>query len=164
MQADFVTELFKRCRENDIHTCADTSGFGSKQDMGKILAYANLVYFDLKHMDPAEHKKFCGQSNDLILKNLALVVEKGIPMVIRVPLIPGYNDSDKNITAVAKTVAELNKGIPVNILPYHRYGENKYRMIDMKYRLIDVKYPTEKGLDKAKQIIESFGLKCEISR
>ena len=164
MQADFVAELFKRCRKNGIHTCADTSGFGSQQDMEKILAYADLVYYDLKHMDPAEHKKLCGQSNDLILKNLALVVEKAIPIVIRVPLIPGYNDSDENITAIAKTVAELNKGISVNILPYHRYGENKYRMIDMKYRLKDVKYPTEKELDKAKQIIESFGLKCEISR
>src|SRR4030042_3410747 len=103
-------------------------------------------------MDPAEHKKLCGQSNDLILKNLALVVEKAIPIVIRVPLIPGYNDSDENITAIAKTVEELNKGIPVNILPYHRYGENKYRMIDKKYQLHDVKYPTENELEKAKHI------------
>jgi pyruvate formate lyase activating enzyme len=65
---------------------------------------------------------------------------------------------------VARTVAELAKETPVNILPYHRYGENKYRMIDKKYQLKDVKYPTEKELEKAKQIIESFGLKCEISK
>jgi pyruvate formate lyase activating enzyme len=164
MQADFVAELFKRCRKNDIHTCADTSGLGSKQAMEKILAYTDLVYYDLKHMDAAEHKRICGQSNDLILRNLALVVERGIPMVIRVPLIPGYNDSDENITAMAKTVAELAKETTINILPYHRYGENKYRMIDMKYQLKDVRYPTEKELDRAKRIIESFGLKCEISK
>jgi len=164
MQADFVAELFKHCRINEIHTCADTSGFGSEKKMEKILAYTDLVYYDLKHMDSAEHKRLCGRSNDLILRNLALVVEKGIPMVIRVPLIPGYNDSDENITAIAKTVAELTKETPVNILPYHRYGENKYRMIDMKYQLHDVKYPTEKELEKAKHIIESFGLKCEISK
>jgi pyruvate formate lyase activating enzyme len=164
MQADFVAELFKRCRENEIHTCADTSGFGSKQAMETILAYADLIYFDLKHMDAAEHQRLCGQSNDLILSNLALVVEKGIPMVIRVPLIPGYNDSDENITALAKTVADMTKETPVNILPYHRYGENKYRMTDKTYQLDGVKYPTEEELEKAKQIIESFGLKCEISR
>jgi pyruvate formate lyase activating enzyme len=164
MQADFVAELFKHCRKNEIHTCADTSGFGSKQEMEKILAYTDLVYYDLKQMDTAEHERTCGQSNALILSNLALVVEKGIPMVIRVPLIPGYNDSDENITAIAKTVAELTKETPVNILPYHRYGENKYRMIDMKYQLDDLKYPTEEELDKTKQIIESFGLKCEISK
>ena len=164
MQADFVAELFKRCREDEIHTCADTSGFGTKEAIEKVLAYTDLVYYDLKHMDTAEHKKTCGQSNDLILSNLALVAEKGIPMVIRVPLIPGYNDSDENIAAIAKTVADLAEGTPVNILPYHRYGENKYRMIDMNYQLDHVESPTEEELDKAKRIIESFGLKCEISR
>jgi pyruvate formate lyase activating enzyme len=61
-------------------------------------------------------------------------------------------------------VAELAEGTPVNILPYHRYGENKYRMIDMKYHLSDVRSPTEEELDKAKHIIESYGLKCEISK
>jgi pyruvate formate lyase activating enzyme len=164
MQADFVAELFKHCRENEIHTCADTSGFGSKQAMEIILAYTDLIYYDLKHMDAAEHERLCGQSNDLILSNLALVVEKGIPMVIRVPLIPGHNDSDENMTAIAKTVADMDKETPVNILPYHRYGQNKYRMIDKTYPLDGVEYPTEEGLNKAKQIMESFGLKCEISR
>lgn len=164
MQADFVAELFKHCRNNEIHTCADTSGFGTKQAMEKLLTYTDLLFFDLKHMDTAEHKRTCGQSNDLILSNLSLVVEKGIPMVIRVPLIPGYNDSDENITAIAKTVAELTREALVNILPYHRYGENKYRMIDMRYQLDDVKSPTEDELGKAKQIMESFGLKCEVSK
>ena len=165
MQADFVAELFRRCREDEIHTCADTSGFGTKEAIEKVLAHTDLVYYDLKHMDPAEHKRNCGQSNDLILSNLALVVEKGIPLVIRVPLIPGYNNSDANITAIAKTVAErTSEGTPVHIMPYHRYGENKYRMIDKKYQLGDVESPTEEELNKAKQIIESFGLKCEISQ
>jgi pyruvate formate lyase activating enzyme len=164
MQADFVAELFKLAKEDEIHTCADTSGFGSKQSMEKILKYTDLVYYDLKHMDPVKHKEYCGVSNDLILTNLALIVEKGIPTVIRVPLIPGYNDSDENISALGKTVSELTKDSPVNLLPYHRYGENKYRMIDMKYPLDDVQSPTEEELSKAKQIIESFGLKCEISK
>lgn len=164
MQAGFVAELFKRCKEDEIHTCADTSGFGTKEAIEKVLAYTDLVYYDLKHTDPIEHKKTCGQSNDLILSNLALVAEKGNPMVIRVPLIPGYNDSDESIAAIAKTVAELTEGTPVNILPYHRYGENKYRMIDKKYQLDDIKGPTEEELDKAKQIIRSFGLQCEISK
>ena len=164
MQADFVAELFKRCREGEIHTCADTSGFGTKEAIEKVLAYTDLVYYDLKHMDPAEHKKTCGQSNDLILSNLSLVAEKGIPMVIRVPLIPGYNDSDENMTAIAKTVTELAGVNSVHIMPYHRYGENKYRMIDKEYQLDHVESPTEEELNKAKRIIESFGLKCEISK
>ncbi len=163
-QADFVAALFKRCRKDGIHTCADTSGYGSGKAMEKILTYSNLIYFDLKHMDPVEHEKFCGQSNDLILSNLALAVKKKVPLVIRIPLIPGYNNSDENITAIAKTVAGLIKKARVNILPYHSYGANKYRMIDIKYQLDDVKNPAEEELDRAKKIIESFGLKCEISK
>ena len=164
MQADFVAELFKRCREDEIHTCADTSGFGTREALEKVLAYTDLVYYDLKYMNPEEHKRNCGQSNDLILSNLSLVVDKGIPMVIRVPLVPGYNDSNVNITAIARTVSELAEGTPVHIMPYHRYGENKYRMIDKKYQLDDVESPTEEKLEKAKRIFESFGLKCEISK
>lgn len=163
MQADFIAELFKRCREEDIHTCADTSGFGTKDAMEKILTYSDLVFFDLKHMDPVEHEKQCGQSNNLILSNLALVVEKKVPILIRVPIIPGYNDSDENITAIAETVAKLTKEASVNILPYHGYGANKYRMIDMEYRLDDVKSPSEEELDRVKKIIESYGLGCEVS-
>jgi len=164
VQADFVAELFRRCQELNIHTCADTSGYGSQEAMEKILEYSNLVYFDLKHMDPEEHKKLCGQSNELILRNLALVVAKGVPVVIRVPLIPGYNNSEENLRALAKTVVDITKDAPVNLLPYHRYGANKYRMLDLKYQLEGVKEPTKEELEKAKSIIESYGLKCQISK
>jgi pyruvate formate lyase activating enzyme len=164
VQSDFVAALFKKSWADGIHTCADTSGYGTKKAMEKILSYTNLVYFDLKHMDSAEHKKYCGQSNDLILSNLSLVVQKKIPLVIRIPVIPGYNNSDENITAIAKTVSRLTKKATISILPYHSYGANKYRMIDMKYMLDDVKTPTEEELSKIRQIIESFGLNCDISK
>jgi pyruvate formate lyase activating enzyme len=163
MQADFIAELFRRCRDENIHTCADTTGFGTREAMEKILAHSDLVFFDLKHMDPALHKRQCGQSNELILNNLALVVERKVPMVIRVPLIPGYNDSDENITAISETVAGLTRQAPVNILPYHGYGANKYRMIDWEYQLDDVNPPSEEALARVKKIIESYGLECEIS-
>ncbi|MBN2039614.1 MAG: glycyl-radical enzyme activating protein [Spirochaetes bacterium] len=164
MQADFVAELFKLCKADGIHTCADTTGFGSEQALEKILEYTDLVYFDLKHMDPEKHKEYCGVSNDVILKSLALIIEKKIETVIRVPLIPGYNDSDENISELGKTVSGLTKDVVVNLLPYHRYGENKYRMVDMVYQLSNVPTPTEEQLNKAKEIIESYGLKCEISK
>jgi pyruvate formate lyase activating enzyme len=164
VQADFVAALFKKCQTDGIHTCADTSGYGTQKAIEKILTYTDLVYFDMKHMNPVEHKKYCGQSNDLIFNNLSLVIKKKIPLVIRIPLIPGYNDSDENISAIAKTVSKLTKKAVISILPYHSYGSNKYRMIDMKYMLDDVKTPSEDELNKVRQIIESFGLKCEVSK
>ncbi len=164
MQADFVAELFRRCREAGFHTNADTTGYGSPEALEKILEYSDLVYYDLKHMDPAKHVEYTGVSNELILKNLELVVKKGVPVVIRVPLIPGYNNSDENLHALGRTVSNIAKDAPVNILPYHKYGANKYRMVDMVYKLDDVPECTQEELDKAKEIIESYGLKCEISK
>ncbi len=163
-QPDFVAALFKRCREAGYHTCADTSGFGDPAALQKILEYADLVYFDLKHMDPEEHKRYIGQSNELILKNLELVAKKGVPVVIRVPLIPGYNNSDENLRALAAKVAVIAKDAVVNLLPYHRYGANKYRMLDMTYQLETVPELTQDELIHAKEVIESYGLKCEISK
>lgn len=163
-QADFVAALFKKCKEAGYHTNADTSGFGDPAALEKILEYSDLVFFDLKHLDPAKHQEYTGQSNELILSNLRLAVEKGVPMVIRVPLIPGYNDSAENLHALGKTVAALAKDSVVNILPYHKYGANKYRMIDMTYQLEDVPELTPDELQRAKEIIESHGLKCEISK
>lgn len=163
-QPDFVVELFKRCREAGFHSNADTSGYGSSEALARILEYSDMVFFDLKHMDPEEHKKLTGQSNELILKNLALVVEKGVPVIVRVPLIPGYNDSEENLHAVARAIRDITTNAPVNILPYHRYGANKYRMVDMTYQLDDAPELTDEELEKAKVIIESYGLKCEISK
>jgi pyruvate formate lyase activating enzyme len=163
-QADFVAELFRRCREAGFHTNADTSGFGDPAALEKILAYSDLVYFALKHMDPEKHKAYTGVSNELILKNLALVAKKGVPVVIRVPLIPGYNDSDENLHALAGAVRDIAPDASVNILPYHRYGANKYRMVDMVYQLENVPENTQEQLDHAREIIESHGLKCEISK
>ncbi len=162
-QPDFVAELFRRCREAGIHTCADTSGFGEAAAMEKILTYCDLVFFDLKHMDPVLHELYCGQSNELILSNLALVIKKQVPVVIRVPLIPGYNNSEEHLNALARAVAELGKDIPVNLLPYHRYGANKYRMVDMVYQLEELRSLTREELEAAKTMIESFGLTCTIS-
>lgn len=163
-QADFVAALFKKCREAGFHTNADTSGFGDPAALEKILDYADLVFFDLKHMDPKEHLTLCGQSNSVILSNLERVVKKGVPVVIRVPLIPGYNDSEENLKALGSAVAAIAKDATVNILPYHRYGANKYRMIDMTYTLEDVPELTQEQLVQAKEIIESYGLTCEISK
>jgi pyruvate formate lyase activating enzyme len=163
-QADFIAALFKKCKEAGYHTNADTSGFGDPAALEKILEYSDLVFFDLKHMDPVKHEEYTGQTNELILKNLGLVVKKGVPVVIRVPLIPGYNNSDENLRALAEKVAETAKDAVVNLLPYHRYGANKYRMLDMTYQLETVPELTPDELIHAKEVIESYGLKCEVSK
>ena len=161
-QPEFVAALLKRCREAGIHTCLDTSGYGDISAVESILPYTSLVYFDLKHMDPLVHRKLTGASIELIIRNLEFIVDSGTPVVIRVPIVPGLNDSDEEITAIARAVSLLTKSTQVHLLPYHKYGMNKYKMLDLEYKLGELAYPTDEKLQRAKEIVESFGIPCEI--
>ena len=164
MQADFVTALFQQCRDEGIGTCADTSGFGSSESLAKILSVSDLVLFDLKHMDVNEHIRACGQSNELILSNLELAYKSNAQVIVRVPLIPEYNTSDEALRAIAAAVKERAHGSTVNIMPYHRYGANKYRMLGREYPLEGLRELTQEEKDKAKEIFEAAGSECAISQ
>ena len=164
MQAAFVAELFRRCKAEGIGTCADTSGFGDPASLEKLLEYSDIVLYDLKHIDDSEHIRACGLSNAIILSNLELAFKSGSQVIVRVPLIPQYNTSDEALSAIAEAVRERANGSLVNIMPYHRYGANKYRMVGRKYVLDELRELTQQEKDRAKEIFESFGSKCEISK
>ena len=161
IQADFVDELLKRCQEIGIHTCIETCGYADSEAWNKVLPYTNLVLFDLKLMDPTAHQKWTGKSNEKILRNLKLVSCSGVPIVMRIPVIPGINDSEENITDTALYIKNLGLR-QVNLLPYHKYGEGKYVMLDRQYSLSELKPPEDSELEKLANIFESFGLDCEI--
>jgi pyruvate formate lyase activating enzyme len=163
-QPDFVAAIFQKCREEGIHTCADTSGFGSEEALDKVLEYADLVYFDLKHMDPKRHAELMGVPFDVILRSLKTVAARKIPITIRLPLIPDYNNSEENLTATARLVKDVAPDAVVNILPYHKYGANKYATVGMTYALDGLRENTSEELDRAKELFETFGLKCEVSK
>ncbi|MDR0852130.1 MAG: glycyl-radical enzyme activating protein [Clostridiales Family XIII bacterium] len=163
-QADFVAALFKKCHEAGYHTNADTSGYGSEEGLLKILEHSDLVYFDLKHMDPEKHQEAIGISNDVILKNLSIAAKSGVRVVIRFPLIPDYNDTAENLTAMAQFITDLNPEMTIHILPYHRYGESKYAMIGKTYPLSELRENSPEDLERVKNMFESFGLNCEISK
>lgn len=162
-QPDFVAELFKKCREAGIGTCADTSGFGSSSAFEKILEYTDVVLYDVKHMDADEHMRACGAAPDLIMSNLDIALKSNAQVIIRIPLIPDFNTSDEALSAIAQAVREKTGDAEVNIMPYHRYGANKYRMIGRKYSLDELRELLQQEKSRAKEIFESYGLKCEIS-
>lgn len=164
MYSDFVAELFRRSREEGIGTCADTSGFGSPAALESILAYSDIVLFDLKHIDTAEHIRACGQPNEPILSNLELAYQSDAQVIVRVPLIPEYNTSDDALCAIAGAVKERAHGSVVNIMPYHRYGANKYKMLGREYQLEGLRELTPEEKARAKEIFESAGSECAISQ
>ena len=149
--------------ENGIHTNADTSGYGSREALVKIMEYADMFYYDLKIIDPDAHERYTGVHNGVILDNLRYLAGSGISVVIRVPLIHTINDTEENLTALAKTVLDVIPAATVNFLPYHEYGSNKYRSIGKQYGMPALEPMTEEQKAIAVDWIRSFGLKCVIS-
>jgi pyruvate formate lyase activating enzyme len=109
LRPEFVGELFELCRQEGIGTCVETCGFIDPDTLLRIIPVTDLFLFDLKHMDPDAHAMYTGRSNDLILRNAALVADQGSSVIFRQPLIPGINDSIWNIEATARFLTALGK-------------------------------------------------------
>ncbi|MHA2269884.1 MAG: glycyl-radical enzyme activating protein [Promethearchaeota archaeon] len=162
MQLDFVTAFLKRCKQVYIHTAIETCGYVKWENMENLLRYIDLVYIDIKHMDTTIHKELTGVSNELILENAKKISEIK-PMIIRIPVIPNFNDSDDNIIATAKFAHELGENLKrIDLLPYHKFGTQTYSRIGMKYKLTDVEPPSEDHMIKLKELVESLGVKAQI--
>jgi pyruvate formate lyase activating enzyme len=163
-QPGFVAEILRRCKEAGFHTALDTSGYASWEIARQVLRNVDLVLYDFKHMDPQAHKRYTGVSNNLILENARKIHhELSIPMLARIVLIPGFNDSLDNIEATAKFIAtDLSKTIPVHLLPYHRFGEGKWDMLGRGSEARVFEAPNEKFLEDRRRVFESFGLKTVV--
>jgi len=166
MQPNFVIELLGRCRQLGIHTAMETSGYGDYESLREISEYLDWLYFDIKHMDPIAHKRLTGVSNETILDNASRIAKELASrlrrMIIRVPLIPGYNSSQQNIESTAEFVSTLQRVDKIELLRYHRLGEQKYKQLGRKYQLENLNQISKEHLQKLKSIVESHGLKAQI--
>ena len=132
MQANFVAEVAALL--DDLHIVLDTSGFGRGQDFRLLLECSDLVYYDLKLIDPEAHLRYIGQDNRWILQNLQIMSAAGVPFVIRVPLVPGVTDTDENLGAIAVLVAGLPGLQRVDLLPYNKAAGAKYEAAGMEFK------------------------------
>jgi len=130
-QARFVAEVIDLLP--GVHIVVDTSGFGGKDAFMALARRADLVHFDLKVMDPVAHRRWTGQDNAPVLRNLALLAELGRPFVARVPLVPGVTDTNENLTAIAAVVASQPTLVRVDLLPYNRAAGGKYPACGMTF-------------------------------
>jgi pyruvate formate lyase activating enzyme len=163
VQYRFSTAIFKECKEQGLNTALDTTGFAPWEHYKPILEYTDLTLLDLKQMDSKRSLEITGVPNELILENARKMAEAGALLQIRIPVIPGYNDSEENLRATSRFCAELGKVVTlVQILPYHRLGLVKYERLQKKYLLADVVPPTTETMEAHKKLIESYGLKVQI--
>lgn len=156
-QMDFVTELFRRAREKDIHTALDTSGIYFNKDntakVDELLKYTSLVLLDIKHIDDEEHKKLTGHSNKKILEFACYLSDKGIPMWVRHVVVPGITFNEKYLTQLGEFLATLKNIKALDVLPYHDMAIPKYENLGIEYPLKGVPPLTKVQAMEARNII-----------
>jgi pyruvate formate lyase activating enzyme len=161
-QASFTLQILRKCKENYIHTALDTCGYTTNSEGVKTLEEADLLLFDIKGMHPEEHVSNTGASYKRIHENLKRRNAIGKPVIIRVPLIPGYTDSDQNLKATAQFLSGLRCVERVDLLPFHEYGKVKYAQLGREYRLGNVPSISQERLEEIKTFFERYGLKTQL--
>ncbi|OON85136.1 glycyl-radical enzyme activating protein [Oribacterium sp. C9] len=165
LQADFVRELFKRCKEENIHTCLESTFSVSWNEVEKVLPYTDLVISDLKLMNSTKHRVYTGVGNELIRENLKKLSGQNIDTILRIPVIPHINDDEENIKASADFIKEeLNNNIEVlQLLSFMRLGIEKYESLGQEYPMKNLKFNRPSFQRRVEKIAEYFnerGIKC----
>ncbi|MHB1007458.1 MAG: glycyl-radical enzyme activating protein [Chloroflexota bacterium] len=143
-QYAFAAAILARCRRQGIHTALETAAWSSRLALIRVLKYTDLVLLDLKTMDPSKHERVIGRPLDRVIANARLIAESGTPLVIRVPVVPGFNDSDESMEAIFAFAAELNGR--VELLAYHRLAVTKYHSVGREYPMKDALVPSKERL------------------
>ena len=134
-QPDFTLRLLTTLKEEGYHTALDTCGHAPKDVLENMLPYVDLLLYDVKHMNPERHRELTGVSNDTILSNLRHVAKRKKRIHIRMPLIPGVNDSEENLENTCSFIKSLDMVDTIELLPYHRLGVSKYSAINKEFVL-----------------------------
>jgi pyruvate formate lyase activating enzyme len=161
-QPVFLASIFRLCQNNGIHTAIETTGCVGTDALKIVMPYTDLLLFDFKFASSAAHKKWTNQPNERILANLKFAIDNKIPLIPRIPLIPGVNDTDRDLKEIADWVLKNIPNPLVHLLPYHKFGMGKYAMLDRQYKLDSLSRQTEVDLQHAKTIFESAGIGTQI--
>lgn len=150
LQIDFLAQLLQKCKENRIHTAVDTAGNIPWEHFEKILPHTDLFLYDVKTMDSQRHKACTGADNSLILSNLSKLLSAGIPLWVRVPVIPGVNDTEAEMEQLQSFFRACGYPEKTELLPYHGLGEHKYPALDRPSKAYPT--PSEETLQKLRSV------------
>ncbi|MCP4722223.1 MAG: glycyl-radical enzyme activating protein [Desulfobacteraceae bacterium] len=159
---ELLLPLIKACREREIHTCLDTSGFAPFEILKAAATRVDLVLFDVKIMDDMDHQTFTGKSVGQIMENLKRLSRLKLNLKLRFPLIPTITDTRKNIGQMIEFLTKETIYRDIHILPFHTFGEGKYERLKMKNELKHISPPTKERVEEVRQIFESVGFTTTI--
>lgn len=156
-----LAPLLMALKTRGIHTNMETCGHCSPEALGQVIPFLDMIYYDLKHMDPEVHKEFTGTDNRQILKNFSMLSKSFDLLVPRMPLVPGMNDTKGNIVQTALFLKE-NGHDKIHCLPFHNMGESKLNRIQSKQAPMKLKSLTAEDCESAKQLFKTNGIEAKI--
>jgi pyruvate formate lyase activating enzyme len=162
MQPAFLTALLTWCKLSGIHTTVDTCCQAQRSTLEKILPQTDLFLCDIKHMNPDKHKRFTGVDNAIILENLSFLSRSSRPVIIRIPVVPGFNDTREEIDAIAKHVKSLKTIEQIDLLAYNSGGVSKSQRLGGQRKIFRCQRAQDQTLRTLAEIIEAYELKVSV--
>ena len=162
-QSKFLIAVLKRCKDAYIHTAIETEGGADTETYLEVMRYIDFAFNDLKHMDSDKHREFTGMGNEGVLDNIRALAASSWPgrLVLRAPVIEGFNDTVDNFDAIGAFMAEVGL-TEFNILPFHRLGVSKWEQLGMDYAYADAKPTPPEKLAELKAAVEAHGVTCYV--
>lgn len=161
-QPDFAAAILRACKEKGINTALESTACAKYENIQKLLPYLDLYLMDIKHTNSEKHKQFTTQPNELILENAKKLAVDAKKLIIRVPVIPTFNDTEEEIRGIAEFTKSLGTVDELHLLPYHRLGEDKYKGLGRTYELHGIDLIPDEKIQRFKKVVEETGLNCHI--
>ena len=167
MQHEFSIALLKKLKKEHIHTACETTGYAPPDIFESFIKHVDLLLFDIKHYDSQKHYTYTSVYNEKIIYNLKTAINNGKDVIIRIPIIPGVNnslDDARGFCDLIKKVGATKEvgATKVNLLPFHQFGEKKYSLLNKEYKFANVAQLHEEDLQAYKEIFIQDGLCCYI--
>ena len=163
LQYDFLKEVLEECKKENITTAIETSMYSSYEKIYSLLPLLDFWMMDLKIIDSKKHLYYTGVQNELIKKNILEISKERGDFTIRIPLINGVNTTEKDLYEFADFIEQIPLRIPIELIPYHKYGEGKYDKLGMDYTIVDGMVSI-KLVEKIKKILSEGGRKVSYKR
>lgn len=161
-QGEFSRALLKASKENGLNTAIESAATVSYDVIEKLLPFLDLYLLDIKHINSEKHKEFTGRGNEIILENARRIAEDAKKVIVRVPVIPTFNDSEEEIFDIASFAAGLKNVNEIHLLPYHKFGIGKYEGLGRKYFMESINPPLDEKMNRLLKTAERTGLKAQI--
>jgi pyruvate formate lyase activating enzyme len=162
MQPEFLLALLAACRAEDIRTAVDTTCHAPPEILRRVAGVSDLFLCDIKHMNPGAHEQYTGVDNRQILDNIGMLAKSGKEVIIRVPVIPGFNSDEENIRRTAEFVQSLQTVRRVDLLPYNRGGVEKAGRLTGTLDLMQAQAPGDDTMREIAEVLASYGFEVKI--